>query len=205
MNGRRNWQSHASDRQIQIALRLRCRSPRIPSVEPRQQERPWRVIIGMAVIIGIIGVIGVEMAMPVSAARADVGGLQRSSFLHDGWRGQGRRRDGRASEQGGEQQGDDESGCGDPFHHRTHHRTPTPSLRDDPNIPLRSGEHKTGPQRTSVIISFEPSWAAKAAPGLINDSAHARSAGAARAKKCAECCKTQNSRSVYRHSPSVAG
>src|ERR1700730_18509228 len=82
----------------EIALRLRRRSRRIPSVEPRQQERPRRVIIGMAVIIRIIGAIGVEMAMPV-AARAEVGGVRRMCFLYRDWRFRCRRRNGQANEQ----------------------------------------------------------------------------------------------------------
>jgi hypothetical protein len=87
----------------------------------------------MAVIIGIIGVIDVEVAMPVSAARADVGGLRRVGFLHRGRRGHGGRRNGEAAEQ----QRDSESGCGGPFQHRAPHLRLAPRLRDDPSIPLR--------------------------------------------------------------------
>src|SRR5260370_1425371 len=99
MNRRGNWRSHASASKFEIALKLKCRSPRIPSVEPRQQERSWRVIVGMAVIVGIIGAIGVEVAMPVTATCAEVGGFRRMRFLYRGWRCRCRRRNGQANEQ----------------------------------------------------------------------------------------------------------
>src|SRR5580700_5312618 len=83
----------------EIAVTLTCRSPRVRSVEPRQQERPRRIVGGMAVIIGIIGVIGVidvAVAMPVSATRADVDGFRRVGLLHRSRPGRDGRRNGEA-------------------------------------------------------------------------------------------------------------